>query len=349
MKQYLGYDTVYLFVAVIAFIVLLIVVFFINKHVFSIIKKRVYRTSGKVDEHILNFFKIPALLVIYFIFFKLFTSIFLKSLSFYDYLEHLNTLILIFTITWIIIQFINAGSYKLQNSLNIGVPDNLIARKKLTQIKIFRGVVNFIIIVISISVSLLTFKEARAVGMSLLTSAGIVGIIIGFAAQKSIGMILGGIQLAITQPIRLDDVLFIEGEWGRVEEITLTYVVVKIWDERRLVLPATRFLEQPFQNWTRTSANIIGTVFLYVDYNFPVESIRAMLPGILKDNPYWDQRVSNVQVTNVTENYKEIRLLLSSANSSNNWELKVFVREKLIDFINDNFPHTFSKIRITQE
>jgi len=182
--------------------------------------------------------------------------------------------------------------------------------------------------------------------VSLLTSAGVIGIIVGFAAQKSIGMILSGIQLAITQPIRIDDVVIVEEEWGRIEEITLTYVVVKIWDERRLVLPVTWFLEKPFQNWTRTGAFITGTVFLYVDYNFPVDSIRKVMPELLKGNADWDGRTVNVQVTNATERYKEIRVLLSSADASKNWDLRTAVREKLIDFINENYPDSFAKIRI---
>jgi small-conductance mechanosensitive channel len=193
---------------------------------------------------------------------------------------------------------------------------------------------------------LLTFDAARTIGLSLLTSAGVLGIIVGFAAQKSIGMILAGIQIAITQPIRLDDVVIVEGEWGRIEEITLTYVVVKIWDERRLILPVNWFLEKPFQNWTRSNAAITGTIFLFVDYNFPVESIRTALPDILNGNSDWDGRTINVQVTNSTERYKEVRVLLSSTDASKNWDLRTTVREKLIDFINENYPDSFAKIRI---
>ncbi|HEY5507063.1 MAG TPA: mechanosensitive ion channel domain-containing protein [Paludibacter sp.] len=195
----------------------------------------------------------------------------------------------------------------------------------------------------------MTFKEVRTLGLSLLTSAGILGIIIGFAAQKSIAMFLAGIQLAITQPIRLDDVVIVENEWGRIEEITMTYVVVKIWDERRLVLPVTWFLEKPFQNWTRTSAQITGTIFIYVDYSFPVESIRNALLDMLKKNPDWDGRFWNVQVTKVTEQYKEIRMMLTSADSAKNWDLRAAIREELIDFININYPETFAKIRIKKE
>lgn len=136
------------------------------------------------------------------------------------------------------------------------------------------------------------------------------------------------------------------GEWGRIEEITLTFVVVKIWDERRLVLPVTWFLEKPFQNWTRTGADITGSIFLYVDYGFPVDSIRKALPDMLKESPDWDGRLWNVQVTKSTEQFKEIRILLSSADASKNWDLRTAIREKLIDFINTNYPDTFAKIRV---
>jgi small-conductance mechanosensitive channel len=254
--------------------------------------------------------------------------------------------LIIFSITWISIQFIKAGEYYLLRKFDIEASDNLKARKNLTQIKVFKGIASSIIIVVAISISLLTFEQARTIGVSLLTSAGIIGIIVGFAAQKSIGLILAGIQIAITQPIRLDDVVVVEDEWGKIEEITLTYVVVKIWDERRLVLPITWFLEKPFQNWTRSAANIIGTVFIYVDYSFPVESIRTILPEMLKENTNWDKRVVNVQVTKVTEQYKEVRILVSSSDSSKNWDLRTQIRKKLIDFINDNYPETFAKIRI---
>jgi small-conductance mechanosensitive channel len=346
MNQYFSSETVKLLVAVASFIALLIIIFIIYRYLFLIFKKKVSRTPGKFDDFILNLFKIPALWLFYWVLLKIFTHVFLSNLPFSPLLLHIDTLLLIFSIAWISIQFIKAGAYYLQNKLDIGTADNLNARSRLTQIKVFKSIANSLIIIIAISVGLLTFEQVRSIGISLLTSAGIIGIIIGFAAQKSIGMILAGIQLAITQPIRLDDVVIVEGEWGRIEEITLTYVVVKIWDERRLVLPVTWFLEKPFQNWTRTAADITGTIFLYVDFSFPVDSIRKALPEMLKGNPDWDGRLWNVQVTKATEQYKEVRVLLSSVDSSKNWDLRTAIREKLIDFINVNYPDSFAKTRI---
>lgn len=349
MNQYISNDTARILIATVSFIGILVLVFFIYRKLFRLFKRRTVNTTRKSDNFILELFRIPALSIIYWVFLSIFTHIFLGQFPFYAYWLHINTLLLIFSIGWICIQFTRAGEYYLQSHLDIGASDNLHARKRLTQLKVFKGITNSIIIVLVIAISLLTFKEVRTLGLSLLTSAGIFGIIIGFAAQKSIAMFLAGIQLAITQPIRLDDVVIVENEWGRIEEITLTYVVVKIWDERRLVLPVTWFLEKPFQNWTRTSAQITGTIFIYVDYSFPIESIRNALPDMLKKNPDWDGRFWNVQVTKVTEQYKEIRMMLTSADSSKNWNLRAAIREELIDFININYPDTFAKIRIKKE
>src|ERR1035437_2808602 len=346
MNQYFSDDVVQIGLETASFIAILVIVFFVYRYIFGFFRKRVSKKSGKFNDFILDLFKIPSLWIIYWILLKIFDYSFLSKYTFYSYLLHINTLLLIFSIAWICIQFTRAGEYYLQAHLDIGASDNLRARKRLTQLKVFKGITNSIVIVLAFAISLLTFKEVRTLGLSLLTSAGIFGIIIGFAAQKSIAMFLAGIQLAITQPIRLDDVVIVEEEWGRIEEITLTYVVVKIWDERRLVLPITWFLEKPFQNWTRSAANIIGTVFIYVDYSFPVESIRTALPEMLKNNTDWDKRVVNVQVTKVTEQYKEVRILVSSSDSSKNWNLRTEIREKIIDFINDNYPETFAKIRI---
>lgn len=346
MNQYLSDETIRLIIAITSFIALLIIIYFMYRYVVLYLKNKALRTKGKLDIFILERVKVPALWITYWIFLKIFIDIFLDKLPIFPYLQHINTLLLIFSISWISIQFIKVGAYYIQRKLDIGVSDNLNARKRLTQLNVFKGIANSIIIILAIAIGLMTFEQAKTFGLSLLTSAGIIGIIVGFAAQKSIGMLLAGIQIAITQPIRLDDVVIVEGEWGKIEEITLTYVVVKIWDERRMVLPVSWFLEKPFQNWTRTGADIIGTIFLYVDYSFPVDKIRLALPAMLKENPDWDGRVFNVQVTNTTEKYKEIRVLLSSSDASKNWDLRAGIREQLIDFINVNYPDTFAKIRI---
>jgi len=339
-------ETINLIIAIISFLGLLVIVYFIYKYFILFFRKKVFHTPGRHDDFIINLFKIPALWFLYWVLLKIFTQIFLTELTIFPYIIHFNELFLIFSLTWIVIKFVQVGSWYLQSKLDVSAADNLNARKRLTRINVFAGIINSVIITIAIAIAMMTFEQARTIGLSLLTSAGVIGIIVGFAAQKSIGMILAGIQIAITQPIRLDDVVVVEGEWGRIEEITLTYVVVKIWDERRLILPVTWFLEKPFQNWTRSNADITGTIFLYVDYNLPVERIRKILPEMLAGNANWDGRTVNVQVTNATERFKEVRVLISSTDASKNWDLRTNIREKLIDFINENYPDSFAKIRI---
>jgi small-conductance mechanosensitive channel len=348
MLHFTDNEEVNMLITVAGFILILAAVFFIYRSIFFVLKKRVMKTIGLRDDFIFDLFRIPVLWLVYGILLKVFFHFYLYKTSIYLYLLHLDSLLLIFSISWISVQSVKASAYFLQGKLDINVENNLEARKSLTQIKVFKGIIISIIIIISFSIALLTFDKARAIGISLLTSAGIIGIIVGFAAQKSIGMILAGIQLAITQPIRLDDVVIVEGEWGRIEELTLTYVVVKIWDERRLVLPVTYFLEKPFQNWTRKSSEITGTIFLYLDYSFPVESLRQAIPEMIRENPDWDGRIMNVQLTKTTEYYIEVRVLLSSSNASKNWDLRAATREKIINYINVNHPDAFSKIRLSQ-
>ena len=178
-----------------------------------------------------------------------------------------------------------------------------------------------------------------------MASAGVAGIILGFAAQRTIGTILAGIQLAFTQPIRVDDVVIVENEWGRIEEITLTYVVVRIWDKRRLIVPITYFIEKPFQNWTRVSADLLGTVNLYLDYSVPVDEIRKECKRILEESGLWDGDAWCVQVTDTTAQTMVVRPLFSAKNSSDQWDLRCEVREKLIAFVREHYPDGLPRVR----
>jgi small-conductance mechanosensitive channel len=223
--------------------------------------------------------------------------------------------------------------------------DNLRERKIRTQLLYLRQVITGFIILLTIAAVLLTFDTMRRLGAGLLTGVGIGGIVVGFAAQRSLANLLAGFQIAFTQPIRIDDVVVVEGEWGRVEEITLTYVVVNIWDERRLILPITYFIEKPFQNWTRNSSQIIGSVFLYTDYNLPMEPLRAELNRLLEAQPLWDKRVKVLQVTNTTGQHVELRILVSAANSGQAFDLRCFIREQMIAFINREFPGSLPRSR----
>lgn len=214
-----------------------------------------------------------------------------------------------------------------------------------TQLIFIRKVLIIIIVVVSLAIILLSFDSVRKLGAEWLTGVGIGGVILGIAAQKPLGNLLAGMQIAFTQPIRIDDVLVVEGEWGRVEEITLTYVVLAIWDQRRLVLPITYFTEKPFQNWTRTTSQMLGTVFLYVDYTFPVDMLRKELNRLLKANKLWDKRVSVLQVTDSKPDTIELRALMSARNSSDAFDLRCYVRENLLKFIVDHAPQSLPQKR----
>ncbi|WP_372772345.1 mechanosensitive ion channel family protein [Mangrovibacterium sp.] len=249
-------------------------------------------------------------------------------------------------ICWLLIVAIKSLRLIVLAKYDLSIENNLKARKIQTQIIVIERILIVIVLLIAFAVSLLSFPKIRQVGMSLLASAGIAGIIIGFAAQRSIALFLAGFQIAFTQPIRLDDVVIVEGEWGWIEEITLTYVVVRIWDKRRLIVPITFFIDKPFQNWTRTSAEIMGTVFIYVDYGFPVDAMREELTRILERTKEWDGKVNVLQVTDAKELTMEIRALVSAANSPAAWDLRVKVREELIRFVQEKYPQYLPKTRV---
>jgi small-conductance mechanosensitive channel len=261
------------------------------------------------------------------------------------FLTNVFSALLVISVAWLLVKLTSVLEDFIIHQYRVDVTDNLRARTIHTQIRVLRKVVIVVVAVLALGILLMTFSKVRQLGTSILASAGIVGIIVGIAAQRSIATLLAGLQIAITQPIRLDDVVIVENEWGRIEEITLTYVVVRIWDLRRLVVPITYFLERPFQNWTRVSADLLGTVFLYVDYTVPVQAVREELRHILEDSPQWDGQVCVLQVTNTTEHTMELRALMSAPNSSAAWELRCHVREKLIEFVRKNYPESLPRVR----
>lgn len=254
--------------------------------------------------------------------------------------------LLIISFAWILIRCIRIGQDYVISKYDLKKEDNFRERKIRTQLQFLRRLVIGVIVILTVASVLLSFSSLRKVGTGLLTGVGVGGIIIGFAAQRSIGNLLAGFQIAFTQPIRLYDMVMVEGEFGTVDEITLTYVVVKLWDERRLVLPINYFIEKPFQNWTRTGSELLGTVLLFTDYSLPVEPIRAELTRLLQQSKYWDGRVNSVHVTDATENTVQIRALMSARNSGDNFELRCYVRENLIKFIHDNLGASLPKNRM---
>lgn len=265
------------------------------------------------------------------------------------YLLHVLKVLIIFAATWLIISFIKLGKELLLKPYDFGEKDNLRARKVTTQFKIIERILITIIIIIALGIALMTFESIRQIGVSLFASAGVAGIIIGISAQKLLANVLAGIQIALAQPIRLEDVVIVEGEWGWIDEINLTYVVVRIWDKRRLVVPTTYFIEKPFQNWTRQTAEILGTVFLYTDYTVPFDKLREELTRILESDKNWDGNVNVLQVTDTTEKTVEVRALMSAVDSPTAWDLRVNVREKLIAFLQENYPDSLPRTRLVLE
>jgi small-conductance mechanosensitive channel len=254
--------------------------------------------------------------------------------------------IFICSAAWLLISLTAVGEDVILSHYDINTRNNLQARKIYTQTQIIRKIAVVVIIILAAALILIGFDTFRQLGTGILASAGLATLVIGLAAQKIFGNFLAGIQIAFTQPIRIDDVVVVENEWGKIEEITLTYVVVRIWDLRRLVLPISYFIEKPFQNWTKTSADLIGTVFIYTDYTVPVKEIREELDRILKVSEKWDGKVSGLQVTDTKEHTLELRALMSTADSSLGWDLRCEVREKLLEFIKKNYPGALPKTRV---
>jgi small-conductance mechanosensitive channel len=260
--------------------------------------------------------------------------------------RHIVSLALIACVTWLGLRVVDAGQQVILKRHPIETGDNLSARRIQTQTKVLVQTLCFFVILFGISAMLMTFPGARQFGTSLLASAGLAGLAVGFAAKPVLGNLIAGLQLAITQPIRLDDVVIVEGEWGRIEEITGTYVVLRIWDERRLIIPLQYFIENPFQNWTRKTSDLIGSLILWVDYSMPLEPLRKELEALCKQSPnLWDGKVCVLQVTDTTEKAIQLRILVSSKDSSSNWDLRCFVREKLINFISLNHPECLPQLR----
>lgn len=223
--------------------------------------------------------------------------------------------------------------------------DNLLARKHFTQMRILERAAVTLVGLITLAVALMTFEPVRQYGVSLLASAGAAGLVLGLAMQPVLSNLVAGIQIAITQPIRIEDAVIVENEWGWVEEITATYVVVRLWDWRRLVLPLTYFIQKPFQNWTRDGASLIGSVFLYVDHRAPVAAMREKLTEIAKSTPLWDGKVVNLQVSDAKESTIEIRMLVSARNAPQAWDLRCVVREAMITWLQAEHPEALPRHR----
>ena len=262
-------------------------------------------------------------------------------------IRHGLAMAVVVSLGWFFIGCIYAVQDAFLRKYDLSAENNIQARRIHTQFQVFRRIAITFVVIIDIGVLLWTFDnpEIWRYGSGLLASAGVASLILATAAKSTASNFLAGLQIAITQPIRIDDVVVVQGEWGRIEEINSAFVVVKIWDLRRLVVPLSYFIENSFQNWTRESSDIMGTAFLYVDYSIPVETLRQQLNTIVHASPLWDKKVCGLQVTNLTDRVMELRCLVSSRNSSENFDLRCLVREQMTAFIQQNYPDAFPLTR----
>ncbi|MBW3659698.1 MAG: mechanosensitive ion channel family protein [Actinobacteria bacterium] len=259
---------------------------------------------------------------------------------------HLAIIASIVAAAWLALRAIRVGTESALGRLDLATRDNLLARRRLTQMTLLRRLSSVGVALFAGAAILLTFPAARSIGASLLASAGLAGLIAGLAARSTLGNMIAGLQIAFAEPIRLDDVVVVEGEWGNVEEITLTYVVVRLWDKRRLILPTTYFVETPFQNWTRSHAQVLGSVTFHLDHRAPVEAMRQELLRCLETNPRWDGDVWVLQVIDTTDTTMTVRALVTAEDAPTVWDLRCDVREHLIAWLVEHHPEALPTRRV---
>jgi len=262
------------------------------------------------------------------------------------FIRHMLALWMIASIAWLVIRTIAMARDMILSRYDLAAKDSLSGRGVYTQVRVFDRLLRLLILLFAAAAMLMSFSSLREFGVSILASAGLAGLVIGFAAQRSIATLLAGMHIAITQPIRLQDAVLVEGEFGNVEEITLSYVVIRLWDERRLIVPISHFIEKPFQNWTRKTTALIGTVFVYCDYRIPVQELRNELFRIVESTDLWNRRVCALQVTGATQDGVELRALCSADDAPRTWDLRCYVREKLIEYMQARFPESLPQTRI---
>jgi hypothetical protein len=248
-------------------------------------------------------------------------------------------------IGWTVILLVELLSDAIYYRYAIDVENNLSARRIRTQAQVLHRIAVVVVVLFTVGVMLMTFPEVRHIGISLLASAGLAGLVVGMAARSTLASLIAGIQIAMSQPIRIDDAVVVEGEWGWVEEINMTYVVIRIWDLRRLVVPLTYFIEKPFANWTRTSSELMGIVMLPADYTLPVDEARRELQRLLEASGLWDHKAWGLQVTDATEKTMQLRALMSASDGSRLWDLRCYVREGMIRYLQLKHPESLPTLR----
>src|SRR5580692_3938789 len=263
-------------------------------------------------------------------------------------LQHVLGLGVIASVGWAIVILTELAGNIIFARYSLDSPDNLSARRIRTQTQVLQRIISLTVSIVTASIMLMTFPAVRHLGVSLLASAGLAGLIVGMAARSTLSNLIAGIQVALTQPIRIEDAIVLEGEWGWVEEINTTYIVVRLWDLRRLIVPLSYFIEKPFQNWTHTTADLLGTVMIYADYTAPIPELREELHRVLETTELWDKKTWALQVTDATERTIQIRALMSARNGPAAFDLRCLVRERLVQFLREKYPFALPKQREQQ-
>jgi small-conductance mechanosensitive channel len=302
-------------------------------------------TRTGVDDALLRYSRRPAQLVLPLLALLLTLPLLPVEPTAAEIARRIAVIGLIGALTWLATRVTRVLDDLIAQRHDVARPDNLEARRAITQVRVLRRTINVLVIVLGLAMMLMTVERVRQLGTSILASAGVIGIILGVAAQRTIANFVAGLQIAVTQPIRIDDVVIVEGEWGRIEEITFTYVVVRIWDQRRLVVPISHFIEKPFQNWTRVTTDLIGSVYLYVDHTIPVDAVRLELRAVLEHCEEWDGETWGLQVTDAREGAIELRATMGAADASRAWTLRCRVREELLRFIQQTYPQHLPRVR----
>ncbi|CAM4422473.1 MAG: hypothetical protein LEGION0398_MBIBDBAK_00394 [Legionellaceae bacterium] len=303
-------------------------------------------SQSKTGEIIANFLSENFKYIVFLVTFYILIPLLPIDKILQNYLFKILQLSFIGILAWLGLEINTMFEKTILEHYKISDKNNLHARKIYTQTKVIKKIITIIILFFTLAATLMTFENVRQYGTSLLASAGLLTAIVGFAAQRSLASIVAGLQIAISQPIRIDDAVIVENEFGFIEEISLSYVVIRLWDKRRLILPVNYFIEKPFQNWTRHSTDLIGIIFLYVDYTLPIDQLRQEFKRILNESSLWNGETAIIHLSDSKERTMELRILVSAANAGNTWDLRCEVREKLITFIQKHYPESLPKLRI---
>ena len=331
--------------AVVPFAAAIVVALLIHYLVFLAAGKMANRTKGIVDNSFVRHGRRPARMLVVLLAVVVVLPMVDLPEGTMATIKQVLTMGFTAAVGWLAVAFTGVIQDVVAAKHDITKPDKLGPRQVHTRMRVLPRLLVAAIVTVTACLILMSIPSIRQIGITLFASAGIAGLVAGMAARPALSNLIAGVQLALTEPIRLDDVVIVEGEWGWIEEIRPTYVVVRIWDLRRLVVPLSYFIEHPFQNWTRRTADILGTVFVYVDYTVAVDKVRAQLLRILESSDLWDKKVWGLQVTKASEHTLELRALMSAPDSGKAWDLRCHVREELIGFLQREYPQALPKMR----